>query len=107
MIRAEQLWLAVEAVDMRLGIDGLSLKIQESLGRSPCDGSAYAFRNRGRQSDQAADLGRHRRLVVRAAVAPRALHLAAERRVDLYLEQGGMALADRRRRLAAIAGQGA
>ena len=46
MIRAEQLWLAVEAVDMRLGIDGLSLKIQESLGRSPCDGSAYAFRNR-------------------------------------------------------------
>ena len=35
MIRAEQLWLAVEAVDMRLGIDGLSLKIQESLGRSP------------------------------------------------------------------------
>lgn len=46
MIRAGQLWLAVEAVDMRLGIDGLSLKIQESLGRSPCDGSAYAFRNR-------------------------------------------------------------
>ena len=41
MIRAEQLWLAIEAVDMRLGIDGLSLKIQESLGRSPCDGSAY------------------------------------------------------------------
>ena len=32
MIWAEQLWLAVEAVDMRLGIDGLSLKIQESLG---------------------------------------------------------------------------
>ena len=32
MIRAEQLWLAVEAVDMRLGIDRLSLKIQESLG---------------------------------------------------------------------------
>ena len=46
MIQAEQLWLAVEPVDMRLGIDGLSLKVQQALGRSPCDGSAYAFRNR-------------------------------------------------------------
>jgi len=46
MIRAEQLWLAIEPVDMRLGIDGLSLKVQQALGRSPCDGSAYAFRNR-------------------------------------------------------------
>ena len=46
MIRPEQVWLAVEPVDMRLGIDGLSLKLQQALGRSPCDGSAYAFRNR-------------------------------------------------------------
>ena len=46
MIQAEQLWLAVEPVDMRLGIDGLSLKVQQALGRSPCDGSAYAFRIR-------------------------------------------------------------
>ena len=46
MIRAENVWLAVEPVDMRLGIDGLSLKIQSALGRSPCDGTAYAFSNR-------------------------------------------------------------
>ena len=46
MIRPEQIWLAVEPVDMRLGIDGLSLKIQKALGRSPCDGTAYAFSNR-------------------------------------------------------------
>ena len=38
--------LAVEPVDMRMGIDGLSLQIQQALGRSPCDGTAYAFRNR-------------------------------------------------------------
>jgi hypothetical protein len=44
MIRAEQLWLAVDPFDMRLGIDGLSLKVQEALGRSPGDGSAYAPR---------------------------------------------------------------
>ena len=43
MIRAENVWLAVEPVDMRLGIDGLSLKIQSAQGRSPCDGTAYAF----------------------------------------------------------------
>jgi transposase len=41
-----QVWLVVEAIDMRTGIDGLSLRIQNTLGRSPCDGSAYAFRNR-------------------------------------------------------------
>jgi transposase len=46
MIRAEHVWLVVEPMDMRQGIDGLSLKVQQALGRSPCDGSAYAFRNR-------------------------------------------------------------
>lgn len=40
-----QVWLVVEAIDMRSGIDGLSQRIQNALGRSPCDGSAYAFRN--------------------------------------------------------------
>lgn len=41
-----QIWCAVDAVDMRMGIDGLSLRVQQALGKSPCDGSAYAFRNR-------------------------------------------------------------
>lgn len=41
-----QVWLALEPVDMRLGIDGLSLRVQQALGRAPCDGSAYAFCNR-------------------------------------------------------------
>ena len=43
-----QVWLVVEAIDMRAGIDGLSQRIQNALGRSPCDGSAYAFRNRSK-----------------------------------------------------------
>ena len=43
-----QVWLVVEAIDMRAGIDGLSVRIQNTLGRSPCDGSAYAFANRRR-----------------------------------------------------------
>lgn len=46
MPTTNQVWLVVEPIDMRAGIDGLSQKIQATLGRSPCDGSAYAFRNR-------------------------------------------------------------
>jgi transposase len=46
VIRPEQVWLVVEPVDMRGGIDGLSQRIQNLLGKSPCDGSAYAFCNR-------------------------------------------------------------
>ena len=41
-----QVWRVVEPVDMRAGMDRLSQQIQNTLGRSPCDGSAYAFRNR-------------------------------------------------------------
>ena len=32
MPQPEQVWLAIEPVDMRLGIDGLSLLVQEALG---------------------------------------------------------------------------
>jgi len=42
----DQVWLVVEPIDMRAGIDSLSQRIQNTLGCSPCDGSAYAFRNR-------------------------------------------------------------
>lgn len=41
-----QIWLAVEPVDMRRGLDGLSSIVQNSLGHSPCAGSAFIFRNR-------------------------------------------------------------
>jgi len=43
---ATEVWLVVEPLDMRAGTDSLSLRIQNTLGRSPCDGTAYAFRNR-------------------------------------------------------------
>lgn len=46
MVLPTQVWLMLEPMDMRLGIDGLSARIQQALGRSPCDGTAYAFRNR-------------------------------------------------------------
>jgi transposase len=41
----QAIWLAVAPVDMRLGADGLSLHVQQALRASPCDGSAFLFRN--------------------------------------------------------------
>jgi transposase len=41
-----QVFLAIEPIDIRMGIDGLSLRVQSSLGKAPCNGSVYAFRNK-------------------------------------------------------------
>ncbi|MFM8442677.1 MAG: IS66 family insertion sequence element accessory protein TnpB [Methylococcus sp.] len=46
LIRPDALWLVVEPVDIRRGVEGLSLHVQQTLGADPCDGSAYLFRNR-------------------------------------------------------------
>ncbi len=40
------IWLAVSPVDMRRGIDGLSMLVQQAWGHAPCSGSAFVFRNR-------------------------------------------------------------
>lgn len=48
MIGFEHIWLVCEPTDMRLGVDGLSARLQNHLGRTPCDGSAFAFTNRAR-----------------------------------------------------------
>jgi len=42
----DAIWLAVAPVDMRRGIDGLSLIVQEILGHAPCSGAAFIFHNR-------------------------------------------------------------
>lgn len=42
----DKIWRVVAPMDLRCGIDGLSQWIQQSLGHSPCAGSAYIFRNR-------------------------------------------------------------
>ena len=46
MSAVDALWLVVEPVDMRLGIDGLSSLLQNGLKRTPCDGATYVFRNK-------------------------------------------------------------
>lgn len=44
--QADAIWLAVQPVDIRAGIDRLSTYVQQALGRAPCDGTAYVFSNR-------------------------------------------------------------
>lgn len=46
MITPTPVWLAIEPIDLRCGIDRLSLLVQNSLGHRPTDGKLYAFRNR-------------------------------------------------------------
>lgn len=48
MISPDQIQCIIEPVDMRRGIDGLSQWIQRSLGKTPCDGTVYAFANRAK-----------------------------------------------------------
>lgn len=48
MLTLSSVQLVLEPVDGRLGTDGLSQLVQNHLGRSPCDGTAYLFTNRRR-----------------------------------------------------------
>lgn len=42
-----EIWLAVEAVDFRRGIDGLARVCREGLKRDPFSGALFVFRNKG------------------------------------------------------------
>ena len=48
MIRPEQVFLVVEPVDMRWGMERLSCHVQHYMGQPPNQGSAWAFTNRAR-----------------------------------------------------------
>src|SRR5437763_7042074 len=40
-----RVWLAVGRTDMRKGMNGLALQVQEALGRDPHAGDLYVFRS--------------------------------------------------------------
>src|SRR5207237_9871702 len=42
-----RIWVATGATDMRKGMPGLSLLVQEGLGRDPFAGDVFVFRGRG------------------------------------------------------------
>ena len=90
---AQAIWLAVAPVDLRLGADGLSLQVQQALRASPCDGSAYLFRNKR---------GNRMKLLVWDGngvwLCQRRLHrghyrLAQARRAPLFPDPGAVGLA--------------
>ena len=41
-----RVWLAVGRTDMRRGMNGLSLQVQETLGRDPFAGDLFVFRGK-------------------------------------------------------------
>ena len=41
-----KVWIATGVTDMRRGMNGLSLQVQEALGRDPHAGDLYVFRGR-------------------------------------------------------------
>lgn len=41
-----RVWVAIEPVDFRRGIDGMAQLCRERLGADPFSGAAYVFRNR-------------------------------------------------------------
>ena len=43
---AAQVWIATGVTDMRRGMNGLALLVQEGLGRNPHAGDLYVFRGR-------------------------------------------------------------
>jgi transposase len=63
-------WLATAAVDTPTVIDGLSLHVQQALGRAHCDGTAYVCQPLP-QALKAGVLGWHGRLAVTIAVEVR------------------------------------
>jgi transposase len=42
-----RIWVATGATDMRKGMQGLALLVQEGLGRDPFAGDVFVFRGRG------------------------------------------------------------
>ena len=40
------IYLVLDSVDMRLGMDGLSAKVQSQLQTNPCEGHVFVFKNK-------------------------------------------------------------
>jgi hypothetical protein len=53
------LWVCAEAVDFRLGMDGLALRVQASVGAAQALSAAHVFFNRGRDKVKVLWYDRH------------------------------------------------
>ena len=72
-----RVWLAVGRTDMRRGMNGLALQVQEALGRDPFVGDLFVFR--GARGDLIKILARRPRIVaLRQAPRARQVRLATK-----------------------------
>lgn len=70
-----RVWLAGGATDMRRGMNGLALQVQQGLGRDPHAGDLFVFR--GKRGHMVKILARRdRHVALRQAARPWPLHLA-------------------------------
>ena len=69
--------MALGVTDMRKGIDGLAMLVQEVLKKDPFSGHLFAFRGRKARHDEDPVLGRQRALPVHQAAGAGRLRLAA------------------------------
>ena len=75
---ATRIYVAVEAVDMRKGFEGLYGLVRDHLGQNPLSGHLFLFTNRAR-TPESAGVGRQRAMGMRETVGARPLLLAAGR----------------------------
>lgn len=76
-----RVWVATGHTDVRRGMRGLALQVQEGLGRDPFAGDVYVFRGRNGPLINQGDLARSRRVVaVCQAPGSRTLPVAANGR---------------------------
>jgi transposase len=85
-----RVWLAVGRTDMRRGMQGLALQVQQVLGRNPHAGDLYVFRGCERRSDKNFVARRHRYVAVCKTSGEGSFCMAlASRRGSRYLGRTG------------------
>ena len=72
-----RIWIATGHTDMRKGMQGLALLVQEGLGRNPFAGDVFVFRGRAGTLIKAL-WHRDRSVALRQAAGPWPLHLALD-----------------------------
>jgi transposase len=73
---ATKIYVAVEAVDMRKGFEGLYGLVRDQLGQDPLSGYLFLFSNRTHTRFKSTGMGRQRIVGVREAFRERPLSLA-------------------------------
>ena len=72
----KEVWLAVQPIDMRAGIDGLSLRVQEALGARAVRWECVRVSESAWDATEAGGVGRHGGVVMPAALVSGSVRVA-------------------------------